>query len=143
HVKTSKFYDAVAQLDVSTASCHVRRDCYRSTQAGLRHDSCLAFIISRVQYLMRNFAKQSAQALGFFNAGGSHEDRLSGSMDLPNFLHHGMFFFSFGSKDEIGMVNADHRPVGWNDFDVESIDIAKFVSLRCGGSGHSTNDWIK
>ena len=64
-------------------------------------------------------------------------------MNCPKLCDYGVLFFRFRREDRIGMIHADHGPVGRNHLYRHFIDLFELERLRCCGPGHSADLWIQ
>ena len=56
---------------------------------------------------------------------------------LNNAVHHGVELFRFRAVNNIGILDANQRPVRGNHDDVEAVNLVEFFRLGLRGSGHA------
>src|SRR5437762_8215511 len=140
HIKSAEPSYAFAQLDIGSASRHVRRDRHGAMLSGARDDRSFRFIVARIENLMRNLAEASAQPFGFLDTRRPDQNRLSSLMNFSNFLDHSRLFFRPCTEDFVRMIDADHRTVRRNYFNIEFVDAAEFFGLRSSRPRHATDE---
>jgi hypothetical protein len=82
-------------------------------------------------------AQVAGQPLGLFNGDGADQDRLPTFVAVLNFLDDRREFFFFRPEDDVGVILADHRPVGRHDVDVQIVDLGELSRFRVGRAGHA------
>ena len=83
------------------------------------------------------FGQQGAKQLGLLNAGGTHQGRSAGAVDLGGLVGDGLPFGGFGLIHLIGPVAAGAGPVGGHDRDLQLVGLLEFHLFRFGGASHA------
>ena len=131
--------DVAAEHHVGAATGHVGRDGDRSEPAGLGDDAGLLLVVLGVEHVVRDaplleLARQELRAL---HAGGADEDRLALLIAFGDVVDDRDELGFFGLVDQVGLVGADHRPVGGDRDDAELVDLVQLGGLGLGGTGHA------
>ncbi len=92
---------------------------------------------------MRDTCEPSAEPLGLTHVCSPHENGTTGLVELPYVRDHCILLLTHSVEDKVWIVYSDHRAIGWDDFNVKSIDRIKFVSLRGCGAGQSAHFGIE
>ncbi len=88
---------------------------------------------------MRNAAllEHLREIFGLLDGDGADQDRLPLVVELHDLLDGRLELLLLGLVDDVGVVDADHRPVGRDDHDVELVDLVELGRLGVGGAGHA------
>ena len=130
-----------AELDVDTASGHVRRDHHGPGPAGVGDD--LAFALGvlglGVQHLVLDaaLAQALAQQLGVFDRDRADEHRLAGAVALDDLALHSRPLAVLGLVNLIVAVRADHRLVRRDLDDRQLVDLHELGCLGERRAGHA------
>ena len=131
--------DVAAEHDVGTAAGHVGRHGDGAAAAGLGDDVRLGFVVLRVQHVVRHPAlgELARQVLRTLDRGGADQDRLALLVALHHIVDDGDVLGFLGLVDQVGLVDADHRPVGRDADHPELVDLVQLGRLGLGGTGHA------
>ena len=131
--------DVAAEHDVGAAAGHVGGDGDRPAPAGLGDDAGLLLVELRVEHVVRDAAlgELPRQVLRALHAGGADQDRLALLVALGDVVDDGDVLGFLGLVDQVGLVLADHRPVGRDRDHAELVDLVQLGGLGLGGTGHA------
>ncbi|CAB5025329.1 unannotated protein [freshwater metagenome] len=87
--------------------------------------------------------QQLAEVLGLLDTRRADEDWLPVLMSLDDVSEHGVVLGRFGTVDEIGVVNPDHRPIRRDRHDAEVVDLRELRRLSHGGTGHAPEPLVQ
>ena len=112
-----------AEHDVGAAAGHVGRDGDGALAAGLGDDRGLALVVLGVEDLVRDAASAQlvGEVLALLDADRADQDRLAGGVALGDVLDDRVELGLLVLVDEVGLVVADHRPVGRDGDDAELV----------------------
>ena len=79
----------------------------------------------------------SRELLRLLDRDRADEHRLALLVELDDLLDDRLPLLLLGAVDDVGVVLADHRPVGRDDDDVEPVDLRELLGLGLGGAGHA------
>lgn len=77
------------------------------------------------------------EVLGLLDRGGADQDRLPLLVLLRDVVHDRVELGDLGPVDEVGLVHADHRPVGRDGDDAQLVDLVELGGLGHGRTGHA------
>ena len=128
-----------AQLDVRAAAGHIGGDGNGARNTRLRHDHRFLFVIARIQDIVPDLLllEKLRQLFGFFDRGGSHQDRLAACMAVLDEGDDRIVFFVDGTVDLVVMVDTLDRQIGRNVEHVELVDVHELGGFRHRGAGHA------
>src|SRR5262245_48325533 len=128
-----------AEQDVRAAAGHVRGDRHGAAAARLGDDPRLLLVELRVQDLVLDAAalQQLGEPLGLLDRDRADEDRPAGLLHLLDLVDDGVELGLLVAVDEVGLVVADHRPVGRDADDLEVVDLVELLGLGHRRAGHA------
>jgi hypothetical protein len=131
--------EVAAEHDVGTAAGHVGGDGHHAGLAGLGDDAGLALVLLGVQHLVRDlvFRASARDQLGGLDGRGAHQRRLAALDAVLDVLDDGVELLLAGSGRRGRSVVADHRLVGRDDHDLETVDLLELEGLGVGRAGHA------
>ena len=131
--------DVAAQHDVGTAAGHIGGHRHRGEPTRLGDDVGLLLVLLGVEHVVRHTAllQLPRQVLGTLDAGGADEHRLADLVTLGDIVSDRAELGLFGLVDQVGLVLADHVPVGGDLHHTELVDLVQLGGLGLGGAGHS------
>ena len=86
---------------------------------------------------MPRFCAAGREVLALLDRHGADEDRLPLGMALGDVVDDGVVLRHLGAVDEVGLVLADHRPVGRDRHDAQLVDRVELGGLGLGRAGHA------
>ena len=103
-----------AELDVSTATCHVGGNRHAAKPPGLRHDMRFALVEARVQHAMLDafLFEKFRQQLRFFNRNSADQDRLAAIICFLDRLGNRAEFVGGVLVELVVLVDPHDRDVG-------------------------------
>ncbi len=128
-----------AEHDVRAAARHVGGDGDRTRAAGLGDDVCLALMLLGIQHFVRNrrALQELRQPLRRFDRRRADQNRLAALHAILDVFQDGLELILFREEHQIGFILADHRLVGRDHHDLETIDLLKFERLGVGRARHA------
>ena len=134
-----------AEQNVRAAAGHVRRDRHHALAAGLRDDFGFAFVILRVQNVVRHAgALQTARnQFGVFHRHRADQHRLAFLVQLFDLFDDRVPFFGQRAIDHVRIVLANHRHVRRNYHHVEFVSRMKLGRFGFRGTGHARKFFVK
>ena len=131
--------DALAQLDVGSATGHVRRDRHRAGLPRLGHDLGLALVVLRVQHVVPDAGalEHARERLRHVDVHGSHEHGIAEVVEALRLLENRVVLLAARAIDPVLPVIADHRLVRRNHGDIELVDVVELRLLRLGRARHA------
>ena len=128
-----------AEQDVGAPAGHVRGDRDRAGPAGLGDDARLLLVELGVQDFVLDPAllEQVAEPLGLLDRDRAHEDRPALLLHVLDLVDDRVELGLLVEVDEVGVVVADHRPVGRDADDLELVDLVELLGLGQRGAGHA------
>src|SRR5271157_728582 len=128
-----------SEEDVSAPACHVGRDGHGLQPARLSNNLSLAFMLLRVQYMVRDpFAfEHLSQTFRLVYGQGTDKNRTAHRVQLLDLLGSRFEFFLFRPVDHVRMIRADERPVGRNDNHVKVVDLLELQRFSISSTGHA------
>ena len=121
-VQSTQSRDAFGEPNVRPASGHGSGDSHCSQFACTSNNPGFFFLVSSIQDFVWYVFQGCAQPFGFLNAHRSNQNWLTSQMHAANFLNDGPLFLLLCSKENVWTVDADHRSVCRNDFDIQFVD---------------------
>ena len=111
----------------------------RPEAPGLGDDLGLARVLLRVQHLVGDAAlfEQATEVLAAADAGGADEDRLALGVARFDVVDDGVELRLFGLVDEVGLIDAQDRPVRRDRHHAEPVGVHQLGGLGLGRSGHA------
>ena len=139
-----------AEKDVRAAPRHVGGHGDGALAAGLGDNVRFAFVLLRVQNLVRDagLLEQCRQVFGFLDGDRSKQNRLAAFVELADAVcvgavlqdhavYHRYVFFLSGAIHHVGKFVAAERPVGRDGNDVEVVDLAELCRFGFRGARHT------
>ncbi len=128
-----------AEHDVGAATGHVGGHRDRALAPGVGHDQRLTRVVLGVEHLVRDAlgGQQLGQVLGALHAGGADQHRLALGVPLGDVLGDRLELGRLGLVDQVGLVLADHRPVGRDGHHAELVGLVELGRLGLSGTGHA------
>ena len=132
--------EVAAEHDVGAAAGHVGGDGHRARAAGLRDDVRLALVLLGVQHLVRRCPPSAAGPTG------TPRSRSRWCRPAPagraatqslDVLDDRLELVLLRQVDEVGVVLADHRPVGRDHHHFQPVDLQELRRLGVGRAGHA------
>ena len=96
-------------------------------------------ILPRVQHAVRDIGEHAAQPFRFFDAAGSHQNRLARSVHAPDLVQHRPFFFASGRENRVRMIDADQGRLVGITSTAHAVDLFELQRLGCGRAGHAAD----
>ena len=130
--------------DIGSAAGHVGRDRHRADRAGGGDDPGLGFVVARVQHLAGDPGRHQPrrQPFGFLDAHRADQDRPAGAMDPSDLVQDRVVLRFARDEHAVGMIDANHRPVGWNHRHPQPVGFLELRGGRSGGAGHPADPRI-
>ena len=128
-----------AEHDVGTTTGHVGGDSDRAGTTGLGDDRRFLLVELGVEHVVRDAAlgELLGQVLRALDAGGTDQNRLALLVPLDDVVDHCVELGLLGLVDQVGLVDADHRPVGRDRDHAEAVGLVQLGGLGLGGTGHA------
>ena len=95
------------------------------------------FLALRTSCRMPSLRSRADEHLGLLDGGGADEDGLARLVLLGDVVEDRGVLRLLGAVDLVGVVVADHRPVGGDRHDVQLVDLVELGGLGHGGAGHA------
>ena len=132
-------FEVAAEHDVGAAPGHVGGDGHAAGPAGLGDDLRFAVMMFGVQHLVRDVcgAQQRRQPFGGFNRRGADQHRLAARAACFDAVDNRGELFIDAAVHQVGVVAANHRPVGRDNHHFQTVDLQKLRGLGVGGAGHA------
>jgi hypothetical protein len=134
HIEAAQGGDPIAfhlvlasQPDVGPAAGHVRGDRDRTDPAGARDHARFPRVVLRVQDLARDpcGAQPDRQTLRLLNREGPDQHRPLGCVRALDLVDDGPFLGVAIGKDDVRVIDANHRTMCGNDDHVEAVEISE------------------
>ena len=137
--QTTRGLHFVADLDIRTATRHVRSDGHGSGAAGFRNNLRFALVLFRVQYVVSDIPQlqHAAEQFTHFHGSGTYQHRTAFSHQLLHMVNHRVELHAAGFVYQVFFVFADDRTVGGNHHHIQLVDIPQFLGFRFGRTGHT------
>ena len=135
----AKLLDALAELDVGAAACHVRRDCDRAHLPRAGNYSRLEFVVCGVEFVVRNAPdfEHSRQHFRVVHRRRYRKHGLPRRFRADYFVDYGVEFFPAREVYEVGQLLPYAGLVRRNAHGLHSVDFAELVGLAHCRSGHA------
>ena len=132
-------FGVAAEQNVGAAAGHVGGDGDHAQAPGLGNDLGFLLVELRVQHNVANaLALQNlGEQFRLLDRGGAYQHWLLLFMQTRDLVRHGQVFLLRGAIDHVGGLKAPHRHVGWNDDNVEFVNLVEFGRFCLGRAGHS------
>ena len=124
HMKTAKFGNPLAQLDIGTAPCHIRRNRNRPTLTRQRHNLGLPCMILGIQDFMWNMRhlKHAGKYFRGIDRNRTEQYRLALRVTRSNISDNRLILLSLRPIDLVIIVNSINRLVRRYRNNVELVD---------------------
>ena len=133
-----------AEANISTAAGHLGGHRDAANIASIGDDLGLHLVIFRVQH--RGFDATQDQSIGqsfrFRHVTGAYEYWSTSAVEFHDLVDKRGERVVGGGVDAVGLVVADAWHVGFDDGDVESVELAELVARGGGGAGHAAGDVV-
>ena len=139
-----KCFGISAEQNVSSASSHIGRNRNRAFTSGLGDNLGFLFVIFRIENFVRNadLFKFIGDEFGIFNRNRPDQNRLTFSIKFSDFINYRIPFFGQSAVNYVCAVLANHRAVGRNNYDIETVNRSEFFRFGFGSSGHTAEFFI-
>ena len=137
--QTSRGLYLVADLDIRTATCHVRGDGNGTGAACFGYNLRFALVLLGVQYVVADIPEleHAAQQFTHFHTGGTNENRTPFGNELFHVVDYRIELHAAGFVHQVFFVFADNRAVGGNHHHVQLVDIPQFLGFGFCRTGHT------
>src|SRR5262249_37158155 len=138
-VEAAELAHGVVDLDVDAAAGHVGRDRDRGDLPRVLDDLGLARVLLRVQDVVLDALtlEELAQELRCLNGDRADEHRLAPRVAVLDVVDDGLELRLHRLEDQVVLVLADDRDVGWDRDDLEAIDLDELLLLGLRRAGHA------
>src|SRR2546425_5714453 len=137
-VQSPDVRDAWTQDDVGSTTRLVGADVARGGLPRLCDNRRLALVLLRVQDVVLHaaFLEHAREALRFLDRDRADQDWSPLFVHLRDLIDDRLELGLLAFVDDVGVVGPNHRPVGWDDHDVEPVDLVKLLGFGERGAGH-------
>ena len=135
-----------AQLDVGTATSHVRRDHHRAERACARHDFRFTLVVLRVEHFMLDLMlrrEQSREMLAALDARRSCKHGKTNIVERFHVLNDRIPLVLLREVHTILPICARDRNIRRNAHDIESIDFVELSCFSVRRTGHAREALVK
>ena len=139
-VQATKFRYAFAQHNVSTTTCHISSNGNCAVLTSMRNNLCFLFVVLSVQNVMRNTTtfKHCRKFFRLCDRGSTYENRSTGFMTSFDFVNCSFVLSKLSFVDNVRSVGTDHRFVGRNNYNAQTIDFLEFLFFSFSSTGHTS-----
>ena len=139
HLGDGEEFGVASEHHVGSTSCHVGRNGDRTEASGLSHDGGFARMVLRVEDLVLDplLGKQLREVLALLDAGRADQNRLPHVMSPRNVFDDLLELRRLVLVDEVGLIDANHRPVGRDGHDPELVGAHELGCFGLSGTGHA------
>ena len=138
-MQTAKVNHAFAQHDVRTTASHVGGNGYAASLASQGNNFGFLLVLFGVEHAVGDaeLCQPVREHFGRFNGDGAHKHGLLFIVQFGNGLHNGVELLLPRAVDEVGVILADHGPVGRNGNDIEVVNLVEFNCFGVSRTGHA------
>src|SRR5271156_687792 len=128
-----------AKQNIGAAPGHVGGDGDHAFASGLRDNLRFALVILRVQDDVFDslLLQQVRKPLRLFDRSCAHQDRLAAVVQPLNFVGSREILFFFRTIDDVRILYAQQRSIGWNDDDFKPVYLVEFWRFGFGRARHA------
>ena len=137
--EAAEFRHTLAELDIRTAACHVRRDRHGALLAGACNDLGFLLVEFRVEHVVRDavLLEDGAELFRLRDRRRADEDRLPLRVQRGDGASYSFVLRALRLEDEVRVVLADDRLVRRHDDDRQIVDLEELVFLRLSRARHA------
>ena len=139
-VQATKFRYAFTKHNVSTTTCHIGSNGNCAVLTSMRNNLCFFFVVLSVQNVMRNTTtfKHCRKFFRLCDRGSTYKNRSTRFMTSFDFVNCCFVLSKLSFVDNVRSVSTNHRFVGRNNHNAQTVDFLEFLFFGFSSTGHTS-----